>query len=106
MDIENIIIKRKLYEIELLVDKLCMDLLGGSVIKFMVKPFGQMNYDISTNDNIKLAKCILNTNLDNIFEHDIYIDNDDPLMKYRSLIKNKEVIDKLLVDEIIKVDSY
>lgn len=105
-EIEDIIIKRKLYEIELLIDKLCVDIIGGSILKFLIRPFGQINKDISVTETKKLSRLIRDTNLDNIFENDIYIDKTDPLMEYRYLLKNRYIIDKELKDTIIQVDSY
>lgn len=105
-EIEELIIKRKLYEIELLFDKICIDLVGGTIIKFLIKPFGQINTEIRVHEIKKLSRILRDTNLDDIFAKDIYIDNDDPIMEYRHLLKNKYYIDQSIKDEIIQVDVY
>ena len=75
-------------------------------MKILFRPFGQINNNISVDEIKYLSNLILKTDIDNFFAESIYIDQNDPLFKFRTDIKLNKPVNSELINEIISVDSF
>jgi acyl-CoA dehydrogenase len=105
---EAFLLERTLYETEELVYGMCDNYpLAGPLLKILFFPLGRWRRP-PTDERVKKISQLMLTDrvFESIITDSIYVDRENPIIKYRELLHKKEKIPDELISEIYRVDEF